>query len=190
MAVPLPPVEDRPEAGIGRAKQRRVPREPRPSPAASRHPLPVGEGIVLFALSEGCESCTEVSSGAVHDTPRDIRERARSMRHFATREEEKLWRWLRNRRFGNHKFRRQYPIGRYVIDFYCDALKLAIEIDGRQHEMQWAYDERRTLELQGYGITVLRFTNVQVRWEPRNVAGLIEYTITRCVSVRASPARS
>src|ERR1051326_621302 len=96
----------------------------------------------------------EVASVAVHETRDDIRQNARSMRHEPTRPEWKLWRWLRNRRFGDYKFRRQYPIGRYVLDFYCHELKLALELDGSPHEFRSEYDERRTTELRGYGITV------------------------------------
>ena len=99
------------------------------------------------------------------------------MRHSPTREEWKIWRWLRNRRFGDHKFRRQYPIGRYVLDFYCHELKLAIELDGSPHEFRWQYDVRRTAELRGYGITVVRFANEDVRTDPDQIAALIEYAI-------------
>jgi very-short-patch-repair endonuclease len=56
--------------------------------------------------------------------------RARYMRKNATQSEAIVWEWLRNRRFGRWKFRRQHPVGRYVLDFYCDALRLAIEVDG------------------------------------------------------------
>jgi very-short-patch-repair endonuclease len=72
------------------------------------------------------------------------------MRHEPTQPERKLWRWLRNRRFGDYKFRRQHPIGRYVLDFYCHELKLAIELDGLPHEFRSDCDERRTAELRGY----------------------------------------
>src|SRR5438270_11370335 len=93
------------------------------------------------------------------------------MRHEPTKAERKLWRWLRDRRFGDQKFRRQYPVGRYVLDFYCHALKLAIELDGSPHEFRSEYDERRTAELRGYGITVVRFANDDLRADPDIVAG-------------------
>jgi YD repeat-containing protein len=72
-------------------------------------------------------------------------ERARALRKESTLTEEIVWRWLRNRRFGDWKFRRQYPIGPYIADFYCDALKLVIEIDGETHDYSFEYDERRRL---------------------------------------------
>lgn len=75
--------------------------------------------------------------------------------------EQRLWNWLRNRTFGGFKFRRQVPAGRYVLDFYCPALKLAIEVDGQHHETPWTaeYDDERTRYLQSQGIDVVRITN-------------------------------
>jgi very-short-patch-repair endonuclease len=109
------------------------------------------------------------------------------MRHEPTSPERKLWRWLRNRRFGDHKFRRQYPIGRYVLDFYCHELKLAIELDGSPHQFREDYDDRRTAELRGYGITVVRFTNDDLRVDPDTVAARIEWAISLAVDARPSP---
>ena len=106
------------------------------------------------------------------------------MRQAATREERKLWRWLRDRRFGDYKFRRQYPIGRYVVDFYCHALRLVIELDGGHHAFQQEYDERRSRELSGYGITVVRFRNAEVREHASIVAARIEYAIGLAVDSR------
>jgi very-short-patch-repair endonuclease len=106
------------------------------------------------------------------------------MRHALTRPEWKLWLWLRNRRFGDHKFRRQYPIGPYVVDFYCHDLKLAIELDGSPHEFTWKYDERRTEALRGYGITVVRFANDDIRGDPDFVAARIEWAIGQARKAR------
>ena len=108
------------------------------------------------------------------------------MRHEPTKAERKLWRWLRNRRFGDYKFRRQYPIGRYVVDFYCHELKLAIELDGSPHEFRSKYDEHRTAELNGYGIAIVRFNNDDMRVGPDLVAARIEYAIALAVDARPS----
>ena len=93
-----------------------------------------------------------------------MRDRARELRHPQTPMETKLWAQLRNRQLGNHKFRRQHPIDRFILDFYCLELKLAIEIDGAHHvdEDQADYDALRTEALNAQGITVVRFTNQQV----------------------------
>jgi very-short-patch-repair endonuclease len=75
--------------------------------------------------------------------------------------EQRLWNWLRNRTFGGFKFRRQVPVGRYVLDFYCPALKLGIEVDGQHHETAWmaAYDGGRASYLRSRGIDIVRIAN-------------------------------
>src|SRR5260221_8830008 len=71
-----------------------------------------------------------------------------------------VWRWLRDRRFGGWKFRRQHPIGMYILDFYCEALHLAIELDGLGHlpNKDWL----RTLVLRKFRIKVIRLNNDDV----------------------------
>ena len=91
--------------------------------------------------------------------------RARSLRKNATDCERILWRHLRNRSFGQYKFRRQHPLDRYVLDFYCPAVKLAVELDGSGHSYRLGvkHDQAREEFLAGKGITVVRFWNHQVR---------------------------
>jgi adenine-specific DNA-methyltransferase len=81
------------------------------------------------------------------------------MRHEPTDAERKIWSLLRNGRLAGFKFRRQVPVAGYVLDFYCIAGRLVVELDGGQHNtpQQAAYDQRRTQALQALGITVLRF---------------------------------
>ena len=97
--------------------------------------------------------------------------------------EQRLWNWLRNRTFGGFKFRRQAPIGRYVLDFYCPALKLAVEVDGQHHETPWMgeYDDERTCYLQSQGIEVVRIANKLLATDPLSAARILEHAIaTRC----------
>ena len=68
---------------------------------------------------------------------------ARSLRRSPTRAEDVLWAQLRGSRFHGAKFKRQVPFDRYVVDFYCHAAKLVVEIDGKQHEWLSGYDEGR-----------------------------------------------
>ncbi len=105
--------------------------------------------------------------------PEDIRAWAREMRGRMTNAETLLWKLLRNRRVGDAKFRRQHPIGRYILDFYCDQKKLAIELDGSQHADAINYDKRREAWLNAQGIRVLRFWNNQVLTETETVAEII-----------------
>jgi very-short-patch-repair endonuclease len=87
---------------------------------------------------------------------------ARSLRKQSTRAEEILWRRLRASRFHGAKFRRQVPLDRYVVDFYCHAAKLIVEIDGKQHEWQSGYDDGRTEELQRLGLRIMRLANEEI----------------------------
>ena len=87
--------------------------------------------------------------------------RRRDLRRNATDAERVLWFQLRAKRFASFKFRRQHSCGPYILDFYCPARILAIELDGGQHfdPAKQTYDERRTEQLQKRGVRVLRFPN-------------------------------
>ncbi|HMB22146.1 MAG TPA: endonuclease domain-containing protein [Anaerolineales bacterium] len=103
---------------------------------------------------------------------------AREMRHSQTAAESTLWRVLRNRQAG-FKFRRQHPIYRFIIDFYCAKAKLLIEVDGESHlePDQKEYDQLRTEYLEELGYKVIRFTNNDVRYNINAVANKILQTI-------------
>lgn len=89
-------------------------------------------------------------------------ERARTLRFNATDAEEVLWAVLRNRGFEGLKWRRQAPIDRFFADFACKDAKIVVELDGRQHDDQGAYDAARTRVLEEAGFHVVRFTNREV----------------------------
>ena len=93
---------------------------------------------------------------------------AKSLRRNMTDAEKKLWYYLRAGRLGGHKFKRQAPIGAYVVDFVAPALKLIVELDGSQHAQQQKYDAARTRFLNGCGYRVLRFGDDEaLRWSKR-----------------------
>ena len=83
--------------------------------------------------------------------------RARALRRDLTRPEKILWAHLRGRKVHGLKFRRQEPVGPYVVDFLCAAARLVVEIDGDSHEDSLDYDLRREGFLRGLGYAVLRF---------------------------------
>jgi len=87
---------------------------------------------------------------------------ARSLRKEQTREEAIVWNLLRNRKFMNLKFRRQHDIEGFIVDFYCHELKLAVEIDGKNHDKQKDYDELRQELILSKGIRFVRVTNDEV----------------------------
>jgi cyclase len=99
---------------------------------------------------------------------------ARHLRNHLTDVEVKLWGYLRTKPFG-YKFRRQHPIGIYIVDFYCHAYKLIIEVDGSIHnipEIQQA-DLARQLSLETDGLQVIRFSNKEIFWNIENVINRI-----------------
>lgn len=92
----------------------------------------------------------------------DLKQFARKLRKEQTDAERRLWWNLRNRQLDGWKFRRQFPIGTYIVDFVCIDAKLIIELDGGQHSERREYDGQRTRELEKNGFVVLRFWNNDV----------------------------
>jgi very-short-patch-repair endonuclease len=105
--------------------------------------------------------------------PEDLRTWAREMRGSMTDAEVLLWKLLRNRRVADAKFRRQHPMGRYILDFYCAEKNLCIELDGGQHGEALGYDHRRDEWLRAKGMRVLRFWNNQMLTETEAVLEVI-----------------
>jgi very-short-patch-repair endonuclease len=93
---------------------------------------------------------------------------AKHLRSNPTDAERKLWRFLRTKQLGGLRFRRQQPIGPYVVDFFCSAAKLIVELDGGHHgtDKKVADDGMRSQWLEERGYKVLRFANGDVWKEP------------------------
>ena len=96
---------------------------------------------------------------------------ARELRVNQTDAETRLWLLLRGRRLADAKFRRQTPIGPYIVDFLCFEARLIVELDGGQHAVNLAADDERTAWLEGQGFRVLRFWNNDVL---DNTEGVVE----------------
>ena len=96
---------------------------------------------------------------------------ARKLRKNQTPQEAKIWSLLRNHRYKNLAFKRQHPIGDYIVDFICLEKKLIIEIDGGQHNQpnDIEYDKKRTKFLNSLGFKVVRFWNTDI---DKNIAGV------------------
>ena len=113
------------------------------------------------------------------------RDLAKTLRANPTDAERKLWALLRDKRLAGWRFRRQQPIGPYIVDFFCAGARLVIELDGDQHgtDAAQAHDMRRTAFLEARGYRVLRFPNHQVMRDCSTVLDVIIHTLE---SVRAS----
>lgn len=94
-----------------------------------------------------------------------LRDRARRLRKEMTDAERALWAKIRQRQIEGCQFRRQFPLGQYIVDFVCFERPLVIEVDGGQHTEQKCYDDRRTAWLENQGFQVLRFWNNEVLTE-------------------------
>ena len=105
-----------------------------------------------------------------HPISNEIRQRSKELRANQTDAEKKLWAILRNRNLNNLKFRRQHPIGKFIVDFFCMEKMLVIEIDGDSHANQEMYDAMRTEWLEAQGCKVIRFTNEDVHKRLETVA--------------------
>ena len=106
----------------------------------------------------------------------DSKERRRSLRKSQTEAERKLWEMLRNRRMNGMKFLRQYGVGAYILDLYCPAFRLAVEVDGSQH-IDSERDAVRTEYLREQNITVIRFWNNDVLQNPSGIYGKLQEAV-------------
>ena len=116
-------------------------------------------------------------------------ERARRLRIDATNVERRLWQKLRSAQIDGASFRRQHPAGRYILDFYCAALQLAIELDGGQHAQATQQDRLRDEWLAQRGVTVLRFWNSDVTENLNGVLEVIALKVAELKSLGPVPAR-
>ena len=106
-----------------------------------------------------------------------LTQRAQTLRREMTREEKRLWyEYLHNY---PHRFRRQVTCGNYILDFYCSAARLAVELDGSQHyePAGQSYDAHRDSYLEQQGIMVLRFSNSDVNDRLRGVCDAIDRAV-------------
>jgi very-short-patch-repair endonuclease len=109
-------------------------------------------------------------------------EYARELRRKATQEERKMWKLLRDKKFNNLKFYRQYPIvisssynGKefYIADFYCHTIRLILEIDGQIHNKRKVYDRARDNTLNELGYHILRISNLEVCSQNEDVLNIL-----------------
>jgi len=116
----------------------------------------------------------------------DEKIKRRMLRKNMPQAEVILWSKLKDKGLKGYKFRRQYSVEKFVIDFYCPKLKLAIELDGDSHFIEDAVirDKERQTIIESYGITFLRFTNREVY---ENVEGILK-EVVKYIKTKTSPA--
>ena len=98
----------------------------------------------------------------VRGASRELQQLAREMRREMTPAERVLWEALQGKQMAGVRFRPQHPTGQFILDFYCAAVKLVVEVDGDIHDLRKEEDAARTQHLEAYGLQVIRFRNEQV----------------------------
>jgi len=123
-----------------------------------------------------------------HFNKRKELEKRRKLRKAETYVENIMWMHFRNRQILGYKFRRQYSVDHFVIDFYCPELKLAVEIDGDVHEIpeQKNYDKARQKYLEAFGIKFVRIKNEEFLGNPNKAFSKIEKKIISIVEKESS----
>jgi very-short-patch-repair endonuclease len=109
-----------------------------------------------------------------------LMQRRQELRRNQTDAEQAFWRRVRNRQFLGMRFFRQYSIGPYILDFYCPAVKIAVELDGGQHNQREnkEYDEARSEYLKTQGINVIRFWNHEALIDMQSVLNKLHMRVT------------
>ena len=108
---------------------------------------------------------------------RSTTKKARELRQTSTDAERLLWRRIRSKQLEGLKFRRQQPIGNYIVDFVSFDRRVIVEVDGSQHSVRKVEDDQRTQWLEDRGFKVLRFWNNDVL---RNVEGVLQVIRENC----------
>ncbi|WP_438962664.1 DUF559 domain-containing protein, partial [Nonlabens sp.] len=144
---------------------------------------------LTLALSSGEGISKDQKSEVFNHTTPELQKKhtilARQNRKESTPAEDKLWQELRGRKLSNHKFRRQHPIDRFIVDFVCLDKKLVVEVDGEIHNEQQVEDQERTsiLELEN-GFKVIRFSNEEVLQNLSKVLDKIDNVLTNLKSLK------
>jgi very-short-patch-repair endonuclease len=128
--------------------------------------VPIKENVAKAQIAPSPAMRGKAGMGA-----REQVKRSRELRKNPTDAERKLWQHLRDKQLENFRFRRQRPVGNYIVDFICLEADLVVELDGGQHADQQQYDAKRTAYLVTEGLHVLRYRNNDVM---QNVEGVLE----------------
>jgi very-short-patch-repair endonuclease len=120
------------------------------------------------------------------------KEKRRALRRNMTKAEVLLWLQLKNKQVLGHRFLRQYSVDRYVLDFYCPKLRLAIEVDGESHFVEGAeeYDRERQQYIEALGIKFLRFLNTEIYHNLQGVLQAINEKVTELSAQSAARPQS
>ena len=106
-----------------------------------------------------------------------LKQRARELRKAGNISEILFWKQVRNKKFLSLNFHRQKIIGNYIVDFYCPALDLVVEIDGSSHDSKIDYDQKREEYLTSLGLHIVHFPDIEIK---KNLCNVMEYLGEYC----------
>ena len=106
----------------------------------------------------------------------ELREYAKELRNNSTLSEILLWKQIKNKALGV-EFKRQVPMLEFIVDFYCQEIRLAIEVDGNIHDFRYIEDAQRQEEIEKYGVTFIRFSNKEIKYNMLSVISSLEAKI-------------
>ncbi len=116
-----------------------------------------------------------------------LKQIAKNLRNNSTLSEVLLWQHLKDKKMKGHDFHRQKPIAHYIVDFFCNELMLVIEIDGISHDDKINKDIKRQKQIENFGISFLRFNDLDVKKNMEGVVVAIEEWIDRYSSNTPQP---
>ena len=108
-----------------------------------------------------------------------LKQLAKNLRNNSTLAEVLLWQNLKGKKMKGYDFHRQKPIGNYIVDFFCNELMLALEIDGMSHDEKIEEDIKRQKQIENLGVSFLRFNDLDVKKNMEGVVVAIEEWIER-----------
>ena len=123
-----------------------------------------------------------------------LKQLARNLRNNSTLSEVLLWQHLKGKKMKGYDFHRQKPVGNYIVDFFCNKLMLAIEIDGMSHDEKINEDEERQKRIESFGISFLRFNDLDIKkiwkeWLWRLKNGLMDIIYNTPRLLRSHPSQ-
>jgi len=116
-----------------------------------------------------------------------LKEKARYLRNNSTFTEIMLWNYLKNKQLKGYDFHRQKPVGDFIVDFFCNELMLALEVDGESHYGNGEHDVQRQNKIEQFGISFLRFDDMEVQHNLDGVLKKIEEWIEKHEAIHPKP---
>ena len=145
-------------------------------PKESRRALHAVAEEIVYNRGDGIKYRTEMDNKRIYNIPQ-LKKLRRELRNEPTPAESALWQHLKAGKLLGTRWRRQYSVGNYILDFYCPKARLAIELDGEYHRAIEKSDKTRDEHLKSLGILVMRYKNREILGNFLEVRGQIDHMV-------------